>query len=123
MKILDTSFIVSLFLLQDSNHQNAIELFEKNIDEQLLLPEQVLQETLTVTLYKAGIEKCKKVYERLTSNEQISLVRFTQTEIDEITNIFLAQSGKLSFPDFSVIYLSKKSKSKILSFDKDLLAY
>src|SRR5271157_2372175 len=117
VKVLDTSFIVSLFLVQDMNHQNAEELAQNNLDEQLLLPEPILQETLTVILYKVGIEKCREVYDRLVHNKQIEVVRFNQNESEEMARMFLDQKTKLSFQDMSVVYLSKKSKSMALTFD------
>ena len=121
VKVLDTSFLVSLFLAQDSNHQDAEDLAQKNLDEQLLLPEPILHETLTVILYKSGIEKCREVYDRLVHNKQIEVVRFNQNESEEMAEMFLDQKTKLSFQDISVVYLSKKSKSKALAFDTGIL--
>lgn len=121
VKVLDTSFIVSLFLVQDTNHQKAEDLTQKNLDEQLLLPEPILHETLTVILYRAGIEKCREVYERLVRNKQIELVRFNPEESEELARMFLGQRTKLSFQDVSVVYLSKKSKSRALAFDNAIL--
>ncbi len=121
VKVLDTSFIVSLFLLQDANHQLAEDLIQKNLEEQLLLPEPILQETLTVILYKNGIEKCREVYDRLIHNKQIDLVRFNQNETEDILQMFLGQKTKLSIQDISVIYLSKKSASEALTFDNGII--
>ncbi len=121
VKVLDTSYLVSLFLARDTNHQKAEGLAQKNLDEQLLLPEPILHETMTVILYLAGIEKCREVYDRLVHNKQIEVVRFTRDESEELARMFLGQRTKLSFQDVSVVYLSKKSKSRALAFDNGIL--
>ncbi len=122
MIVLDTSFLVSFFLNGDSNHAKALELALKNKDEDMLLSDIILYETLTVINYKGGIELAKEAHGQLERNRQIHSFRFTDVEADEIVSMFFAQKKrKLSFADVSVLYLANKSSAKILSFDEELL--
>ena len=119
--VLDSSFLIAFYLAQDSQHKNALKLAEQNIEETALLSETILFETLTVLNYKAGIELAKEAYQELMANKYVRFFHFTELEKDEILNEFFNQKSKLSFADVSVIYLARKSKSKVLAFDDGIL--
>ncbi len=119
--VLDTSFLVSFYLTQDENHENALKLAEENRSETMLLSEVILFETLAVLNYKGGLQLAKEAYDELMANKQIRFFHFTELEKDEITESFFQQTTKLSFQDVSVVYLAKKSKSKVLAFDDKIL--
>ena len=55
MKILDTSFLVSLFMSEDENHPKAVELFEKHREDEMLLLDTILFETLTLLNRRKGM--------------------------------------------------------------------
>ncbi|MBI5224079.1 PIN domain-containing protein [Candidatus Micrarchaeota archaeon] len=121
MKVLDTSFLVALYLPNDSNYKKAISMASRISDEELLLCDVILFETLTVLKYKATSELCKTAYEELTQNKNIRFFSFTESERTEILKLFLCQTKKLSTADVSLIYLAKKTKCEIVTFDSEIL--
>ena len=118
--ILDSSFLISFYLTEDENHSKALTLAEKSSSETMLLSDVVLSETLTVLNYKKGLEFSKEAYEELMSNKYIKFFRFTELEHEEILDLFFKQKFKLSFADSSVVYLAKKSNSKVLGFVRNI---
>lgn len=121
VKVLDTSYLVSFYLSQDSNHDNALKLAEQNKEETMLLSEVILFETLTVLNYRAGTELAKEAHNELLGNKYIKFFHFTETEKTEILEKFFDQKSKLSFADVSVIYLADKSKLKVMAFDDGII--
>lgn len=120
VEILDTSFLVSLYLRADSNHKRAISIL-KGLNGDMALPITILHETLTVLNYKSGIKKCRLAHTHLHSNKRITIYHFDKEDSDAIEAEFFSAQN-LSMADCSVLYLAKKSGSKILSFDKKLLS-
>jgi len=123
--VLDTSFLVSFFLSSDVNHEKALNFAKKYKDEEILLTDIILYETLTVLNYKKDIDFCKEIYGELTSNRQIRLFSFSDAEISDILNLFFEQKklkSKLSIQDISVIYLTNKTKSDLLCFDVGVIS-
>lgn len=119
--VLDSSFLVSFYLTQDENHENALKLAEKNNSETMLLSEVILFETLTVLNYKGGLQLAKEAFDELMANKQIRFFHFTELEKDEILDLFFKQNIKLSHADVSVVYLARKSRSKVLAFDGKII--
>jgi len=119
--VLDSSFLVSFFLQQDENHRKAVEIADKNEEEDKLLPELVLFETLTVINYKKGIAAAKEAYEKMITNQQILLYWLPEAEMLEMLKEFFSHDKKLSIEDATVIYLARKTHSPVLSFDRDLI--
>lgn len=122
MIVLDTSFLVSFYLSEDTNHENALKLAEQNAEETMLLSDVILFEVLTVLNYKAGISRAKEAYDELLGNKYVQFFRFTEIEKNDILAQFFAQEkSKISFADASVVYLAKRGKTKVLAFDEVIL--
>lgn len=119
--ILDSSLLVSFFREADDNNREAARLLKRHENESLVLPESVFFETLTVLIYKGGAASAKAAYEKLTSNKQVLAHYFSMDEKREIVVQLLAQSTKISFEDMSVIYLARKTDSKVLAFDEKII--
>ncbi len=122
MIVLDTSFLVSFYLSEDINHRKALKLAEENAQEMMLLSEIILFETLTVLNYKAGIARAREAHDELLGNKSIRFFNLSEIEKNEILELFFAQeNSKLSYADISVIYMAKRGKAKILTFDEVIL--
>ena len=119
--VLDSSFLVSLFIPEDSNNERALDLFEKHRADEMLLTDIVLFETLTILAYKKGASFAKASYQDLLSNRKLQLLYLNENERKEILESFLAQEGKLSMEDISVIHSCKKAMAKPLAFDREIL--
>lgn len=121
MIVLDSSFIVSLFLPDDENHAKALELFGKHSAEEMLCTDIVLFETMTVLNYKKGIAFVKDANTRLMENRKLQIVYLNENERKEILAEFLEQTGKMSMEDVSVVHTCSKTLSSALTFDKEIL--
>lgn len=120
--VLDSSFIVSLFLPEDDNHAKAEQLMSEKKEEDMFLSDLVLFETLTVLSYKKGGAFAQDVYEDLSANRKIHLFNLNEQEKGDILHIFFSLA-KMSIEDASVIYLAKKTNSEALCFDRQIIQH
>lgn len=120
--ILDSSFLVSLYRTEDGNNPKALEFLRQNKEEELLLCDLVLFETLTVLNYKGGISLAKEAYNDLIANMKIQILHLNETETSEILGEFFSQKTEISFEDASVVHLARKTGSKVLAFDRKIIS-
>jgi len=92
-----------------------------NAKEDMVLPDLILFETLTVLAGKRGQAFAKETYSDMMANQRIQLRYLDEDEKYEILEVFFNAPKKISFEDAAVIYLTKKTESAALSFDKELL--
>ncbi len=116
MAVADSSFLVALFLPYDTNHERAKELFMKA--DTVIIPYEILIETLTVLLYKENAEFMKAVYETMESTETFVIYFSNQKYLERSLTLFLNQKNKLSYFDYAAITLSKLLKQNLLTFDE-----
>ncbi len=121
MIVLDTSFLISFFLTEDQNHAKAVELFEKHREDEMLLLDTILFETLSVLNRRRGMETARVAYEKLTSNSKLQMHYLTDSQRKEVLEHFLSQKGRLSTADMSVVHACKTALAAPLAFDRDLL--
>lgn len=118
--LLDSDFLVGLFLVTDALHQKSLELFEKLTEEdELIMTSLVKLESATVISNKAGMVYVKEYVKFL------DMVPLSERFVDEnlmVTGwkMFLEQIKKgSSFIDSMNLVVAKKlGCKKILSFDK-----
>ncbi len=118
MAVVDSSFLVALFLPYDINHEKAVDEFSKA--ESLVIPYEILMETLTVLLYKEGIEFVREVYDLIESAD-IFIVFKSRKYAESALDMFLNQTDRLSIFDCMAISLAKVLKQELLSFDRNQL--
>ena len=116
MSLVDSSVWVALFLSFDTNHKKAQTLLE-NLNRPLFIPYSVILETATVLTYKHSKKQAENFIDYITGNQDIILLN---NDINEELNFFKAVEERLSFTDASLIYLSRKLKCPIATFDKQL---
>lgn len=114
--ITDTSYLVSLFLSEDQNHNIAIKQFEKN--NEYLIPNIAITELITVIIYKKNISFAKNVFEKIINSQTFYIYNITETEEKEIYNFLFSSETKISFVDAGIIYLAKTKNLDLLTFDK-----
>lgn len=119
--VLDSSFLISLYFPDDENHPKAIRLADENKSEEMLLPVPILFETMTVANYKGGMTFARELYDDLLSNRGLTTFRFSEDDEEELLREFFAHGGKLSVQDASVVYLARKTGSKVLAFDETII--
>jgi len=118
--VLDSSFLISFFLDGDENFGKASAIFEKNLDEEMVIIDAVLFETLTVLNYKRGMTTVRTTYDQIVSTANFTIVYLTEDERKEILAEFLEQKKKMSFEDIAVVHACKKALSPVLSFDREI---
>ena len=121
MKVLDTSFLISLYITRDQNHLKAMKMAEDNKNEEMILSDMILFETLTVLRYKGYPGLDGEAYRELNSNRQVRIFEFNNLEKQEIIKRFLNEKRKLSIADISVIYLAQKTVCEMLTFDEEMM--
>lgn len=115
--VADSSFLVSLFRESDSNNPAAVALSKMHLEEEMLVPDTVLFETLTALNYREGFAFAKEAYGKIVGSRQNRLFSFSEVEREGILEEFFLSGGKLSVADASVVYLARKTGSEALAFD------
>lgn len=118
MIAVDTSVIISLLRIEESNNAQAIDIFNENFD--LIVPDFIFYEVLTVVKRLEGIDTTNLVYKYLTSNSDIKIYETPLEIYRETEKYFLTNSNKLSFPDALLLNYWIQKRIPIITFDKDL---
>ncbi|MCD6482812.1 MAG: PIN domain-containing protein [Candidatus Aenigmarchaeota archaeon] len=116
MKVVDSSFLVALFLPEDVNHKKAKEIFEK--EDLFMVPFDIIKETLTVITYKKGIEYSSKIWDFISSSNSFEIALGSS---EKIVNFYLSLKKKISFFDASVLYFALTNKAEPCTSDKQLM--
>jgi predicted nucleic acid-binding protein len=116
--ILDTNVWVSFFNEEDGQHKEAVKIVSSY--PQTVIPDFVLQETLTVLKIKSSLELALGFYDLVKNNSLVDI-----ENIDIHNDIFYisflnANNKNLSFIDSSLLVLNNSRRYKIITFDKDL---
>ncbi|MFH1094770.1 MAG: PIN domain-containing protein [Candidatus Micrarchaeota archaeon] len=123
MRILDSSVLVAMYHDRDVHHSKAEELLKTiREDEPLILNDYLVNESSTVVLRKAGLERAKTMLATILENQQFQIRHTTEEEFGDIVACFKSQNSTLSFVDCSIICLSKAMGCRVETFDKTLQA-
>ena len=57
----------------------------------------------------------------MLGSRQVTFYAFNETERNEILHEFFSHGGRLSVPDASVVYLARKTGSRVLAFDEKIV--
>jgi len=122
MLLLDTSFIVALFIEKDNLHKKALSLLPKIEEENCFITEDIVKELITVLNYKHSTNETIDIMDKLKKEDSFIQI------LPEILGIFeqtfdvfkKLPSHKFSYADCLLISLSEFYNAKILTFDKKL---
>ena len=113
----DTDFLVALFLADQSTHEKAKKIFEKIKDKQVFMANLVKYELATVLSKKFSFKLARDVVDNIKS-AKIVFLDFNKEEEEEIWQEFFSYRKKnISFVDCTNLFLAKKIKANIASFD------
>jgi predicted nucleic acid-binding protein len=121
MIVLDTSFLVAFFNEDDSFHFKAVSEMKNLEKETQLISDYVINETATVLNYKAGLEKAVAFIEGVKNKENIELYYSNENDFESTAGIFKRQKRKLSFTGASIIHTALSTRSKIATFDENII--
>lgn len=116
VNIIDSSFWVALFRNNDSNHHKAVKLVD-NIRGPIIIPNYVFEEVLTVLTYVVSRNVADQFVPYVLNNKNINVLI---NNLEEEANFFLSHQHKISFVDNTLLFLAKKHKAKLITFDKKL---
>ncbi len=123
MRILDSSVLVGLHIINDLHHARATELCRAiPAGEFILLNDYVVNEVTTVSLRKGGLVKAREVLDFMLNNQQFNVHHTPEEEFNRIISRFKSQSSTLSFVDCSILELAKAEGCRVETFDKVLQA-
>ena len=117
MYILDSDFICSYFLTDQSTHQKAIGIMDKMKAQNIFVLNITLQEVATMASRKMSQQIAISLYEN-TLNLQPIMIRLTIEDEDNIWKLFKSYDKKnISFIDCANLYYAQKEIYKIATFD------
>lgn len=116
--IFDTSFLLSLVIIDDTNHEKAVEIFENvKVGSSFFINELTYVELLTVTTYKAEIIE-KDTVKWILSDLGTTFLNSGNTEY---INFFEFLDKKISVTDASILYDARRYSLEILTFDREII--
>lgn len=117
--ICDTDFLISLHVTNESAHKKAVQIFDRISEETNFIISNITKyEVATVLSRKFPHSYAVEILEAINQNFAYELW-FEQDWQAETFKIYSNQTKKnISFFDCSCLFLAKKFKWKIASFDK-----
>lgn len=117
MYFLDTTFIVGLLVSTDQWHEQAVEIYNKIKNDELVISKLVIAETITILKNKLNTKDIREIYRNLPNMFKIIEDMYF---FDEAMGIFIKYDSEISFFDSMYIFLMKKENIiKLVSFDHD----
>lgn len=114
--ILDSSVWVSFLHDVDSQHADALKVFEE-IGDTITVPEYVLVEVATILKRKKKLSEAKRFVHRVL-NEKAESFLPAESLAQETAVIFRERNDTLSFTDTALLVLSKRYR--VITFDRAL---
>jgi len=120
--LIDTSFLVSLYLTYDSNHHRALAFFSTIVQSKRVvkLTNLVFIEVSTILSQKLGKSDFTKIMQhKIFADSEDSRIFISERFFKEVTREFLLVPGKnVSFVDLSTALVAKRDSLDVVSFDK-----
>lgn len=117
MYFLDTTFIVALFVSNDQWHPQAIKIYSKIKNSELIISKLVIAETITVLKNKLTTKEILEIYNNIP---RLFEVVEDSNNYNEAMDEFVKYDSKISFFDAMYVHIAKKEDIyNIVSFDMD----
>lgn len=114
---LGTTFIVGLFVENDTWHENAEKLYYKYEKEEMYISKLVIAEAITLLKLHLGAKEIREIYYNLPYYFNIV---DDSAYYDEAMETFVKYDSKIAFFDAMYITIMKNLEIyEIISFDKD----
>lgn len=123
MIVLDSSFLVAYHNERDVHHAAATEVMGSLLNGswgELLLPEYVFLEVVTVLAARLGLETAVGVGETLLNARELDFIPCSELFL-ETFDLFRRQStGALSFTDAATVAIARRRQARhVATFDND----
>jgi predicted nucleic acid-binding protein len=124
VKVADTSALYALFRANDAHHAQA--KAQLATGEPILVPAEILTETLCLVQFRAGFAPAREVARFLERTPCVEVAPTPDDPWDDIlgeaARCFEAGGGLLSRADAVVVAWSRKRRLEPWSYDRELLA-
>jgi len=114
--LLDSSVWVALFLDFDTQHRKAERLLPK-LKGTLYAPYCVVSEVVTILAYKHSKEQADNFLAFIENNRDVALV---DDRLAEEIAFYKSVSAQISFADAALLFLSKRLKANLVTFDRQM---
>lgn len=116
--VFDANVWLGSFLVNDSLHKKAASLFEQYEGREIIVPEYILLEVVTIIKQQVGYQAAQLVMKQMRNTEECSLLS-SSSYFAETAELFLTLNEKhLSFVDVSLVVLAKDFE--VVTLDKQL---
>ncbi|MBI5158912.1 PIN domain-containing protein [Candidatus Micrarchaeota archaeon] len=121
MRVMDSSLLIAFFHEHDALHARAVEDMKKfeSQKETFIINEHVLGETITVLLYRSGLDKANKFIHYALENYQLQTS--DTKDFGHILKTFQNQKHQISYIDATIVYLAKLFKCPVATYDENIL--
>lgn len=117
--VIDSSVFVAFYRDVDTLHREALQVMQELSSDILVVHPYVIQETVTVLTYGAGLPVAKKFLTDITTASNIII---PSLNIQRDIQLFSYSRAKLSFTDIALIGLAKEMGVPLITFDRQMLA-
>ena len=114
--ILDSSVWVAFLHDTDSQHKEALEVFER-IGHTITVPEYVVIEVATILKRRKKLDEAKRFVHRVLNENPQSFLP-ADSLIYETAALFRERTDQLSFTDTTLLVLARSYR--VITFDRDL---
>jgi len=119
--LLDSSFLVALFLEDDVNHDKVLSLFESFEKNKIMLYllHRIIEETATVLTYKGNRKISNRFLDFIEKDIRFRIIENDHHEEISFYKKYITRN--ISFVDSSLVYQSNILDMNILTLDKELI--
>lgn len=118
--VLDSSVLIAFYAENDSQHAEAVEAIRDIGHASVLLHPFVIQETVTVLVRKAGLDRAGQFIDDILKSENVQLVSH---DIGSELEIFRAAGKKMSLTDIAIAHTAQVRNATLVTFDKELVRF
>ncbi|KKU60032.1 MAG: hypothetical protein UX81_C0005G0028 [Parcubacteria group bacterium GW2011_GWA2_47_12] len=119
--IVDSSFLVALYITDDSQHEIAEKIAKQmsGVKKIIVMHPYVIQEVTTILTYRIGIILAQRFLNDLFASKSVII---PQVNVLQEADFFKRMEKRMSFTDITLVHLAKQTDTPILSFDRQILA-
>lgn len=115
--IVDSSVLIAFYIEDDSCHKEAFALLQEIERGTLLLHPYVIQEVVTVLVYKSGVALAKKFIADIQKAHNVTVL---PVDVTREMKRFVSLNKRVSFADSSLIAAAEGYRFPLVTFDKQL---
>ncbi len=117
--VIDSSILIALYNSDDTQHTNALSVFERLPNHLVILHPYVVQEVSTVLTYRAGLPRAQEFLSDIPNSENTFM---PAVDVRSDIEYFKKLNKKISFTDSALIRLAKELGAELVTFDKQMMS-